>query len=560
MIKSAESEVATTCWLSKVPVRRIDDEQKLMEYYDISLKARNQNHYSNRMDRQNRPSAVLHVPNPTPIFNYMTGAEETNQPSSEYKKSDQTTKEDVEYETSPLCFGITLGLFVLFFGILFIALVLVFLPISTVKPKPEGNCPVWVEKETPSYEWLRNVEVGKSRWISLFFGQVPFSKALQVCGVHQLVFPIDDKYVDKQIVYKTIEQNREHILQGENKSLLIWSKVKWTLQEFKTELMDTIYNENVKLKSYPTVSFCDDYIERIRYKNIIEQTRFNSTSSQDFIIFMKSEESSVYLVRDFSSLNNTCHQFYTEEGLKKRIGSKTGEQSVSLPFLCYAEGEENNYFTPGKLNELAGLYRGEAFTEVGHLKEQKNYSDLNQNEFKDIKLFFYAAPLTFDEAKLQCNSTNSTLLVLNSASMDRYIDYKIGHDPEFNWQKKLNNKDQNSKQEFMWTGGFFDLLSDKPLQLHWNDVQTDITSEMYTNFCDNNVAITAKIKQKLELLKTYKNADGTPCNSNTRRYMHIVRPFRLNEKSESCWTLYDEDVLYPGASNMGFICYFKQQN
>jgi len=94
---------------------------------------------------------------------------------------------------------------------------------------------------------------------------------------------------------------------------------------------------------------------------------------------------------------------------------------------------------------------------------------------------------------------------------------------------------------------------------HWNDVQTDITSEMYTNFCDNNVAITAKIEQKLELLKTYKKADGTPCNSNTRRYMHIVRPFRLNEKSESCWTLYDEDVLYPGASNMGFICYFKQQ-
>jgi len=49
------------------------------------------------------------------------------------------------------------------------------------------------------------------------------------------------------------------------------------------------------------------------------------------------------------------------------------------------------------------------------------------------------------------------------------------------------------------------------------------------------IPITAQIEQKLELLKTYKNAYGPPGNSNTRRCMHIVRP--LFTLFCLCWIL-----------------------
>ena len=490
----------------------------------------------------------------------------TNKPPSAAKQQ--------KYEVPPLYWFLTLFTFTSIFVITGIVVTNTLGPRALTKSRNKtltstGTCPVW-EIETPTYDWLNgsDTKIGKDYYIVFFSGQVSFDKADTLCktlGGATLILPMNENY--EEIVNQVIEENRLKVL-GSNwdKPFFMWTGIKWNLNRFTDEVKDTVYNETVTLKSHPFTMFCDDYFVRLRYDRIVKKIEFNTQERRKFRAFMNSSESEIYLVKDLSSSNKGCYDFYSKEELEKRMNFNStkspGERDVSLSFACAGNGIYGGAYRSDNIgpidkvgfwdwnkNDIYDSYKNVWFQEA---------NITNIGEFNRTTWVLYKAKMTFSEAKRLCNKYNYTLISLENDSIDRYLNFKIS-DKFFQnkFEEKLN---QTNTEEFMWTGGFFN-LSDNPYELLWENGSNFIkslysTEDFKVKFCNQN--ITQLIYQQLLNLNSLQISDEIPCAAG-RRYLHVIRPYRIeNGKSSSCWKLYTDDLLYPDSSNMAFVCSQKK--
>lgn len=160
---------------------------------------------------------------------------------------------------------------------------------------------------------------------------------------------------------------------------------------------------------------------------------------------------------------------------------------------------------------------------------------------------FYSESVSYETGVTFCRrfGKGSHLLSIESYDERKTIDAYIS-----GYQTEMFNK---REARFLWTGGYFDLESDHPYDLHWLDNPTAIKETTYYNFCPESVNTREMIDLALSKLKS-RSQGLLALKPYDRRWAHVIVDYRNNRISQSCWQIIERDILSPEEWKLPFVC------